>query len=210
LAWRASSANGVHQAEAHAPGGRDRACCGAGQEHRRVRLLQRVREQLIGAIDLEMEMAAMMGGAFFRQQLHEQRQRFLLDVAPVLERDAEAVELVFAVAGTEPEGEAAAAQYVDEGRVLGDPQRIGERQGHHRGADLDAPGQRREIARIDEHIRHDAVFAAEMVLGEPGAIVAELVGAQDFARHPGVDGAMRVGLGVGIGVGGEQDTEFHA
>ncbi len=62
-----------------------------------MRLLQRMRKQLIGAVDLELEMPAMMSGALRRQQLHEQRQRFFLNVAPRLEIDAEAVELVLAI-----------------------------------------------------------------------------------------------------------------
>ena len=145
-----------------------------------MRLLQRVRKQLVGAVDLEIEVLAVVVGALLVQQLHQQRQRFFLDVAPAFEIDAEAVELVFAVARAEPQREAAFAQNIDKCRVLGDPQRIGERQGHDRGADLDAFGQRREIGGIDEDVRHDAVFVAEMMLGNPGIIEAELVGAQDL------------------------------
>ena len=162
--WRARSANGV-QLDSIRPkpifaGDADRALGRAGEEDRRMRLLQRVREQLVGAVDVEAEMLAVMGDALAVEEVEQQRQRLLLDVAALLEVDAEAVELVFAVAGAEAEHEAAAAQNVEERRVLGDPQRIGERQGHHRGADLDAFGQSREIAGIDEHVGHDAVFAA--------------------------------------------------
>ena len=83
-------------------------------------------------------MLALMIDALVVEELHQQRQRFLLDVAPRVEIDAEAVELVFAVARAEAERETAIAQNVDEGGVLRDAQRIGERQCHHRGADLDA------------------------------------------------------------------------
>jgi hypothetical protein len=48
------------------------------------------------------------------------------------------------------------------------------------------------------------------MLGDPGGIVAETVGFDDFRRHPFMDIAMRVGLGIVIGVRREQDTEFHA
>ena len=132
------------------------------------------------------------------QQLQQQRQRLLLDVAPAVEIDAEAVEFVFAVARAETEHEAAVAQDVDEGGVFRDPQRIGERQRHHRGADLDALGQRREIAGIDEDVGHDAVFVAEMMLGDPGIVEAELVGAHDLLRDPRVHVAVRIGLGLGV------------
>ena len=144
------------------------------------------------------------------ENLHEQRQRLLLDVAPRIEIDTEPVELIFAIARAEPEHEAAVAQNIDECRVLGDPQRIGERERHHRGADLDPLGQRREIAGIHEHIRHDAVFVAEMMLGDPGVIEAERVGPHDLARHPRMDVPMRIGLQVNVGMRCEENSKFHA
>ncbi len=144
------------------------------------------------------------------QQIHEQRQRFFLDVAAGLEIDAEPVELVFAVARAEPEREPPVAEDVDEGGVLGDAQRIGERQRHHRGADLDALGERGEISGIYEDIRHDAVLIAEMMLRDPGIIESELVGAQDLARHPRMHVAVRIRLDIGVGVRGEENSEFHA
>ena len=148
-------------------------------------------------------MLAVMVDALVVEEVEQQRQRLLLDVAPRLEIDAEAVELVLAVAGAEAEHETAAAENVEERRVLGDPHRIGERQRHHCGADLDAFRQSGEIAGIDEHVRHDAVFVAEVMFGEPGVIEAELVGAQDLARDAGVHVAVRIGLGVDVGMGGE-------
>ena len=51
---------------------------------------------------------------------------------------------------------------------------------------------------------------AEVMLGEPGVVEAELVGAQDLAGDAGVHIAVRIGLGVDVGMGGEQDSEFHA
>src|SRR5262249_7661185 len=96
------------------------------------------------------------------------------------------------------------------GRVLGDAQRIGERERYHRGADLDAPRERCEIAGIDENIGHDAVFVAEMMLGQPRDVEAELVGANDLARHPRMDVAMRIGLAVRVGVRRKQNPELHA
>ncbi len=166
------------------PATADRAFGRTGEEHRRIGLLNGVRKNLVGAVDLVLEMLAAMIDAVLLQQLEQQRQCLLLHVAPPFEIEAEAVELVFAVARAEPEHEAAVAENVDEGRVLGDPHRIGERQRHHRGADLDPLGQRREIAGIDEHVRHDAVFVAEMMFRHPGIVEAELVRAQDFTRDP--------------------------
>ena len=133
-----------------------------------------------------------------------------MDVAPSVEIDAEAVELVFAIARAEPEHEATGAQDIEERRVLRYPQGISERQRHHRGADLDAPRQGGEIAGIDEHVGHDAVFAAEVMFGEPCVVEAELVRAQDFAGDARMHVAVRIGLGIDVGMGREQDSEFHA
>ena len=144
------------------------------------------------------------------EQVHQQRQRLLLNVPPRVEVDAEAVELVLAVARTKAKRETAIAENIDEGGVFRDAQRIGERQRHHRGADLDALRQRREIGGIDEHVRHDAVFVAEMMFGDPGVVVAELVGAQDLPGYPRVHIAVRIGLGVGVGMRSEKNAEFHA
>jgi hypothetical protein len=49
----------------------------------------------------------------------------------------------------------------------------------------------------------------EVMLGEPGVVEPELVGAADFARHPRMHAAVRIGLRVGIGMGREQDAELH-
>src|SRR5262249_2910164 len=113
---------------------------------------------------------------------------------------AEAIELVFAVARTKAEHKTAAAQYVEERGVLGDPHRVGERQRNHGRADSDAPGQPREIAGIDKYIRHDAVLIAEMMFGEPSRVVTEFVSVQNLARHPRVDSTVRIRLGVRIGM----------
>src|SRR5256885_1016211 len=66
------------------------------------------------------------------------------------------------------------------------------------------------VAGVDEHVGHDAVLVAEMMLGEPGIVEAELVGAQDFARHARVHVAARIGLDILVGMRGEQNAEFHA
>src|SRR5262249_5390259 len=67
----------------------------------------------------------------------------------------------------------------------------------------------REVARIDEHVRHNAVFVAEVMLRKPGVVVAEFVCAQDFTGHARVDVTVRIGLGIRVGMGCEQDAEFH-
>src|SRR5579863_9696670 len=200
---------GEKQPEPKAGGDADRAIGGAGKENRRMRLLQRLRKDLVLAADLDAKAFAVMLGALKVQQVEQERQRLLLDVAPRFEVDTEAIEFVFAVAGAEAKREPAVAQDIDEGGVFGDPQRIGERQRHHRGADLDAFRQRREVAGVNENVRHDAVFVAEVMFGEPGIIVAEFVGAHDLRRHPRVYVTVRIRLGLGVGMRGEQNAEFH-
>ena len=57
-----------HEAEPHAPGDADRALGGAGEEERRVRLLHRMREDLVGAVDLEVEVLALVAGALLLEE----------------------------------------------------------------------------------------------------------------------------------------------
>ena len=85
-----------------------------------------MREQLVFAIDFEVEILSPMGRALVVENLHEERQRLFLDVAPRIEIDPKPIELIFAIARAEPEREAAVAQNIDECRVLRDPQRVGE------------------------------------------------------------------------------------
>ena len=78
-----------------------------------------------------------------------------------------------------------------------------------RGADLDAFGQCREIAGIDKDVGHDAVFVAKMMLGNPGIVEAELIGAHDLLRDPPVNVAVRIRLGLGVRMRREKNSEFH-
>ena len=87
------------ETKTHARRHGNRAVGGAGEEDRRVRLLQGMWKQFVLAVDLEAEMLAAMVGALFVQQVKQQRQRLLLDVAPALEIDAKALEFVLAIAG---------------------------------------------------------------------------------------------------------------
>jgi hypothetical protein len=48
------------------------------------------------------------------------------------------------------------------------------------------------------------------MLGKPGIVEPELIGATNLARHPRMHVAMRIGLDIRIGMGGEQNAEFHA
>ena len=117
-----------------------------------MRLLQGVWKELVVPVDLEIKVFAVVVGTLLVQKLHQQPNRFFLNAAPTFEIDTEAVELVFAVPRAEPKHEAAFAQNIDKVHALVDPHRIGERQGHDRGADFDPLGQRRQVGSIDEHV----------------------------------------------------------
>jgi hypothetical protein len=47
-----------------------------------MRLLNWVGQELVGAVDLELEMPALMVGPSGGHDVHQQRQRLFLDVAP--------------------------------------------------------------------------------------------------------------------------------
>ena len=54
-----------------------------------------MREQLVGAVDLGGVILAFVIDPLVVQEIHQHRQRFLLDVAAVLEVDAERIELAW-------------------------------------------------------------------------------------------------------------------
>src|SRR3546814_11223464 len=83
--------------------GRGRAAAG----RRRMRRLDRMREDLVVAVDLHPEMPAGEVRLPAVEQVEKQRQRLLLHVAARLEITAEAIELEGAVAGAETDSQAA-------------------------------------------------------------------------------------------------------
>ena len=168
-----------------------------------------MRQDLVVAVDLDPEVPAGEVRALGSEQVEQERQRLLLHVAPSVEVLAEAFEFIGAIARSKAHGHAAAAEHVDEGGVLDHAHGVGEGQGDDAGADPDPLRQRGEVPRIDEHVGHDAVLVAEVVLGDPGEVEAQRVRPHHLARHARMHIVVRVGLRLGIGVGGEQDTEFH-
>ena len=98
--------------------------------------------------------------------------------------DAEPLEFVGLVAGADAEHQAPVRQRVggcDFGR---EPRRVVERQDHDRGAEPDLFGDRGAVR--DQHQRRRAqAVIREMVLGEPGDRIAELVGELRLLRDLG-------------------------
>ena len=112
------------------------------------------------------------------------------------------------VARADAQPHAAVRQDVDERGVLDHADRVVERQRDDRGADVDAAGLGREIGHVGEAVRHDAVAGGEVVLGDPGGVVAQPLGLDDFFRCAGVHLAVRIGLFLGIRMRGETERRI--
>jgi hypothetical protein len=142
--------------------------------------------------------------------VEHQADRLLDLVAAAVEILAESDELVRPVARADAQPHAAVGEDVDERRVLDHADRVVQRQRDHRRADIDAAGLGREVGHVGEAVRHDAVAGREMVLGDPGGVVAQALGFDHFVRGAGVHVAVGVGLFLRVGMRGEEDAEFHA
>ena len=120
--------------------------------------------------------------------------------------DAEPLEFVGLVAGADTEHQAPVRERVG-GRNLGrKPRRVVERQHDDRGAEPDLLGDRGAVRNHHQRRRAEAVIR-EMVLGEPGDRVAELVGEPRLLRDLGKNFCRRL-LG-GARPHQIEDAEFH-
>src|ERR1700739_717964 len=101
---------------------------------------------------------------------------------PLLARDAEDLELLGAIAESHSQPETPARQYVDEGCVLGQLQRMRERREQDVGADREA---RRALcdSRSRGHQGGQITVVGEMMLGEPDRIEAEALGSFDLRER---------------------------
>ena len=93
----------------------------------------------------------------------------------VFDVDAEPLEFVGLVAGADAEHQPPVRQRVGGRDLGGEPRRVVERQDHDRGAEPDLLRDRGAVRDHHQRRRAQAVIR-EMVLGEPGDRVAELVG----------------------------------
>ena len=174
-----------------------------------MRLLHAHGIDLVVALDAVLEVSALMVDLPRMEGVEDERNGLFLDVVAFVERNSEAFVLVGPVAGAEAEAEPAAAQDVDEGRVLDDPYRVVEGERHHRRAEPDAAGLGRQVRQIDEGVRQDAVLVGKVVLGDPGRVVAQPVRLHDLAGDARVHGAVRIGLHVEVGLRRHQNTKLH-
>jgi hypothetical protein len=109
----------------------------------------------------------------------------------------EALELDVAVAGAEPEDEPAAAELVDDRRLLGEADRVPHGGEEDVGADGDALGPLGDGGQGDQR-RGEVAVGAEVVLAGPHGVEAVLLG-EDGVLH---DVAQRPVVAGGAGVGG--------
>ena len=123
--------------------------------------------------------------------------------------DPEHLELVGDVPGTDPELEPSVGQEVDDRRFLGEVERVPDRRQRHRGAD---PGPARACGHGGrEHERLGEVAVVEaVVLGEPDAVGAELVGLRRDLDQSWVVLAPRRAPFAGVAtIDEEPDLECH-
>src|SRR5208283_4884268 len=105
-------------------------------------------------------------------------------------RNAEALELLRAVAQAKSQPEPAARDYIDEGRVLGKLKRMIKRRQQDVGADGDARRARRDGG-SRRHQRGQVAVVGEVMLGEPDGIEAELLGGLNLRQRFAVEIAKR-------------------
>ena len=110
-------------------------------------------------------------------------------LAPLRDRQAEGRKRHFVKPAADAKLNAPAADEVDRRRVLGEPQRVLQRNGHHRGAEPDARGAFRDGGEQDEGRGAGAGPGAavlEMVLGDPAAVEAKLLGRDELGDQPAI------------------------
>jgi hypothetical protein len=168
-------------ADAVPPGDLPALRAGRRHPHRRVRLLQRLRDDAArrDLHELAVEREGLLG-----PHARDDLERLLPHRARALGVDLEAGLLVLArPSGTELE--AAVAQDVERRRPLGNPDRVVElvRQERHAVPEADALGALRQ--RAQEHLGGRAVreLGQEVVLDEPHGVEAELVGELDLLER---------------------------
>ena len=118
---------------------------------------------------------------------------------------AQALELVALIAPAQAHVEAPAGEQVDGGDLLGDDQRVMQRDDDHRGADADAARLVRQVQGIGHGPRQIAV-AREVVLGQPHIVEAQILGGLGDLHAALVDDLGRLGRGR---LQEEERAEFH-
>ena len=124
------------------------------------------------------------------------------------ELQPEARELVGRAAAAEPDRQPAAGQGVERGQLLGDRQRVVERQDDQRRADRDAPRPPGRRERQQERLRRQALMHAEVVLGQPERLEPQLVRQRRLREELLVDDRRRPPL-VLLDVVRDDSSQLH-
>src|ERR1043166_5947497 len=163
----------AERADAEPAGAADGVELRAGHPQRRVRLLQGLRHHVA---QREMEVAAVVFAAAVLEHLQHRRDRVLPHVALVADGAAERLELGDAGALAHAELDAAVAQEIERGDALGDARRMAGGELDDAVAEPDAPGAL--AGGTEEHLGRGRVgiFLEEMMLDNPGVVVAVGVG----------------------------------
>ncbi len=157
------------------------------------------------AQSLEVVQLAVVGGEFVRAEGRSQGvDRLVQDGAAAVEVHPQRLELLAYVPGAHPEDQAAAAEVVEGGVLLGGEQRVAQAHDRHMAEQADAFGDAREVGEGGDgvvpdgaHGRGQAVRDADVVAGRD-VVEARPVGGP---RDPDEVGGPRVGL-PGLGVDG--------
>ena len=88
--------------------------------------------------------------------------------------------------GTQAQLEPAAAEDVDDRGVLGDPDRVLQRQDHDGGAETNALGALGGGREKGERRGETGAVVQEVVLGHPAAVVAELLGSREQVEREAI------------------------
>ena len=115
-----------------------------------------------------------MGEALFRPRALQDVHRLLEALAILLLRHVVAAELGRTIAAADADVQTPARDDIDQRRLLGQAQRVVERQDRRRQSDADAARARRGHRRQGRRVHREAVVD-EVVLGQPDLVEAELL-----------------------------------
>ena len=174
-----------------------------------MRKLDRHGQHFILPFHLALEELAIMRPTPAMEAIKNQLDAFFHNIAPRFKILAEALKLIRPVTAAKAQHHTAIGKHIHESRIFYHADRVIKRQRNHAGSQLDSAGARREVGHIHKAIRHDAVSGAEVMLRDPGRIIAQRFGAQDFLSGARSDALMRIGFFHRVGVAGHQNAEFH-
>ena len=169
----------------------------------RMRLLQRPRHQ--GEI-VEAVIAAAIRGDRLRPRCLDDVETFGETVLALLVGDAVGVVGAGKRAAANAEDQPAAADLVDRRGLLGETQRMPQRQDLHRGPDLDAMGPRCDRTGDGQWRRQQRPRRVHVDLGQPHHVEAPVFGGLDLGK------GLRERLGLRARLGRQKlvkDAEFH-